>query len=193
MLTPSLCQSKQKQTSDTIRGFYQNPTGTRCVTEHAERIKWIKRITHAKNRKRGAAVVRSARMERCPSLGSDVFLYSLLRPALPFHQIFPATLQKIKRSRFRRAIGLSERARIALTDTCFCVTDAVAAVWVGERNAANTRLIRRLMMDSAAKTLSPTADSSMIHHANTPIFSRCYYFSLPSFRSLRGCLIPHIP
>lgn len=36
---------------------------------------------------------------------------------------------------------------------------------VGEKKAANTRLIRRFMMDSAAKTLSPTAESSMIQRA----------------------------
>lgn len=62
---------------------------------------------------------------------------------------------------------------------------------MGEKKAANTRLILRLMMDSAAKTLSPTAESSMLHHA-TPFISVSFIiFGFPASSS--GCLIPHIP
>lgn len=46
-------------------------------------------------------------------------------------------------------------------------------------NAANTRLIRRLMMDSAAKTLSPTAESSMIHHAPRLFLSLLLFLASP--------------
>lgn len=45
------------------------------------------------------AVVRAARMERCPS--QLRLLYSLLRPTLPFHEIFPTTLQKQTHNRVR--------------------------------------------------------------------------------------------
>lgn len=51
---------------------------------------------------------------------------------------------------------------------------------VGGREAANTRLILRLMMDSAAKTLSPTAESSMVHHAPRLFLSLLLFGGLPS-------------
>lgn len=61
--------------------------------------KRIKKTTNKQSDDRvgAGAVVRAARMERCPSL--PLLLYSLLRPALPFHEIFPATLQKQTRNR----------------------------------------------------------------------------------------------
>lgn len=120
------------------------------------------------------AVVRAARMERCPS--QLRLLYSLLRPALPFHEIFPTTLQKQTHNRVR----LSNVYMSTLQTHMFALETQRHSLRVEEKKkTANTRLIRRLMMDSAAKTLSPTAESSMVHHAPRLFLCFFYYFWLP--------------
>lgn len=72
---------------------------------------------------------------------------------------------------------LSEYRSVGAAQTNGCVIGVETQTV--ERKKQNTRLIRRLMMDSAAKTLSPTADSSMIHHAPPFISVPSYYFWLP--------------
>ena len=109
-------------------------------------------------------------MERCPS--QPRLQYSLLRPALPFHQIFPATLQKQIRNTFRVIKALIVSG--GQTNGCvICVETACG------RKAAITRRILRLRMDSAAKTLSPTAESSMIHHAPRLFLSLLLFLASP--------------
>lgn len=122
-------------------------------------------------------------MERCPSQSRLFFFkYSLLRPALPFHEIFPATLQK----HTRKIVSVSADCVAAPHKRNGCVIFARGhGVWV-EKKAANTRLIRRLMMDSAAKTLSPTAESSMAHHAPRLFLSLFFYYFFGFPRVLPG-------
>ncbi|MEQ2170028.1 hypothetical protein GOODEAATRI_031073 [Goodea atripinnis] len=177
MLTPSLFRGKWTQSSDTIGRFYQHLTGADCVMEHTKRTKQYKMRAKTEcealqlcDRPGWSAVLRWL---CCFSILTSETIPSI-SPDIPSD---PAKNKQIHNS--DQVIGeLASRAR---TDTCFCVTDAVGAVWVGDRKAANTLLIRRLMMDSAAKTLSPTADSSMIHHATTPISAATIFSGFPVF------------
>lgn len=95
--------------------------------------------------------------------------HSLDRPPLPFHQVLDASLKKKEQKRSDGGVWGEARGRMRGTARGMREGAGPAGCrrgpWSAAPRSRGSRLtlrIRRLMMDSAAKTRSPTADSSIL-------------------------------
>lgn len=131
------------------------------------------------------AVVRAARMERCPS--QLRLLYSLLRPTLPFHEIFPTTLQKQTHNRVR----LSNVYMSTLQTHMFALETQRHSLRVEEKK--NSEYPSDSPFNDGLGCEDALTDSRELHGSPCTSFISVFFiiFGFPSSSS--GCLIPHIP